>query len=212
MKPGDLAYAPPGVPFVRIARPRRIVWWLYFTIRDIPYWESLKTEGPVVHECDSADLMFLLLSRLMECHRTREIRSLEVARKDAKVLLRLLSDLRHRRTEPRPRIIALRQLVDRITNEPHFNWRVESMARDLHVSGATLTRLFHKEYGCSPLQMVVRQRLNRAMQLLTETQDSIARVAARCGYESTFSFSRLFHKHIGLPPSQYRDRYMSRNE
>jgi AraC-like DNA-binding protein len=46
-----------------------------------------------------------------------------------------------------------------------------------------------------------------AMELLTQTDTPITEIAYRCGYDSVYSFMRLFRKRVGPPPGRYRDRY-----
>lgn len=68
----------------------------------------------------------------------------------------------------------------------------------------TLHARFCRELGLSPQRCYVQLRLNRARQLLLETDWPLAEVASRCGYGSGASFSRAFRARYGYPPSQVR--------
>jgi transcriptional regulator GlxA family with amidase domain len=150
--------------------------------------------------------MYVLLRRLLDAHRQRDLASLSIARGDANMLATVLSRLRKNNTGTDHFNEKLQQLVSSIASEPANTWTLQSMAQMIGVSERNLFRVFKKEYGCSPMEMVIRQRLNRAIQLLSDNQDRIATIAASCGYESVYSFTRLFRKHVGFQPAQYRKR------
>ncbi len=52
-----------------------------------------------------------------------------------------------------------------------------------------------------PLSLLIRLRLQRAMDLLQRGSHNVAEAARAVGYEDAFYFSRLFKKHIGVTPS-----------
>ena len=72
-----------------------------------------------------------------------------------------------------------------------------------------LRRLFKKETGSSPHAYLTTLRLERAKELLIhENYSSVADVAASCGFSDSYYFSSYFHKHVGVPPLQYRKKHM----
>lgn len=50
-------------------------------------------------------------------------------------------------------------------------------------------------------------RINRANELLSETQLTLADIAARCGFDYLSHLSLAFKQDVGEPPSQYRKRF-----
>ena len=73
-----------------------------------------------------------------------------------------------------------------------------------------LRRLFKKETGISPHAYLTNLRLQRAKELLIhENYSGIADVAAYCGFADSYYFSSCFHKHVGVPPLQYRKNHMA---
>jgi AraC-like DNA-binding protein len=48
------------------------------------------------------------------------------------------------------------------------------------------------------------RRMAEAAFLLESGDEGIARIAARVGYDTPAAFSKLFHRHHGLPPGRYR--------
>jgi AraC-like DNA-binding protein/quercetin dioxygenase-like cupin family protein len=66
------------------------------------------------------------------------------------------------------------------------------------------TKLFTRSYGQSPRTFILREKMSGAANVLLETDWSIEKVAASCGYESVYSFSRLFKSVLGQSPMEYR--------
>ncbi|HET9929721.1 MAG TPA: helix-turn-helix domain-containing protein [Polyangiaceae bacterium] len=82
--------------------------------------------------------------------------------------------------------------------------RVSALAKAVGVSRAAFARRFVRATGFSPLRFLHTLRLERAAQLLVETDLTLSDIASRVGYVSEFAFSRAFKRHRGLPPSVFR--------
>jgi AraC-like DNA-binding protein len=66
------------------------------------------------------------------------------------------------------------------------------------------TRIFRRETGLAPVRYLREARCERAAQLLATETLSVKEIAARCGFESTSYFCRVFHQTTGFSPGQYR--------
>ena len=97
----------------------------------------------------------------------------------------------------------------------HDNYRKEvtlaEAARACRVSESWLGHEFPNYTGYSPLGFVIHLRLHEACRLLATSERKLDDIAACVGYADGFYFSRLFKKHMGLAPSDYRRAY-SRKE
>lgn len=69
-------------------------------------------------------------------------------------------------------------------------------------------RIFKRETGRRPMEWLNERRLQMASQLLGNTRKSVADVAEACGYACAFYFSRMFKKHVGVAPQNYRQTRM----
>lgn len=67
-----------------------------------------------------------------------------------------------------------------------------------------LSRCFHDEYQCSPKQFLTALKLEKARQMLTETDMSVTLVASLLSFDDQHAFSRSFKKYYGTPPSACR--------
>jgi AraC-like DNA-binding protein len=72
------------------------------------------------------------------------------------------------------------------------------------VSAAHLSRTLRAAYGITPTDFVADLRLEQAASLLAATTDSIAEIAARCGFSSQSYFTRCFTTTHAISPRGFR--------
>ena len=87
---------------------------------------------------------------------------------------------------------------------PEQEWSVESLAREVAMSRPAFARHFKSVVGTPPLAYLSGIRLDRAAQLLRDTDDSLGAIAQAVGYTSEFTFSRAFTRERGTAPGRYR--------
>lgn len=83
---------------------------------------------------------------------------------------------------------------------------IENLASMACVTKAHLGRLFRESLGCSPIQYVLRTRIQCAQRLLVTTSSSIGDIAQEVGFNDTSYFIRLFKQKIGFTPQEYREQ------
>lgn len=83
------------------------------------------------------------------------------------------------------------------------NIQIEDLARVTYLHPNYFITAFKSTMGCSPIQYVTQRRLAAAMRLLKATYMPVSEVAARVGMLSHY-LSRLFKRHTGITPLQYR--------
>ena len=69
-----------------------------------------------------------------------------------------------------------------------------------------MTRIVKKETGLPISEYIQRERMEAAMKLIDKTELSISSVAAEVGYQHFSHFSKVFRKHTGMSPMEYRSR------
>jgi signal transduction histidine kinase/DNA-binding response OmpR family regulator/streptogramin lyase len=82
--------------------------------------------------------------------------------------------------------------------------KVTSMADALALERRTLQRKLKALTGLTPATFIRHFRLQRTMQLMLETNQSVNEIALSCGFASPQHFSRLFRDTFGMPPDQWR--------
>ncbi|WP_281869011.1 AraC family transcriptional regulator [Brevibacillus parabrevis] len=83
---------------------------------------------------------------------------------------------------------------------------LESLAEMFRYSAYHLSATFKQSTGYSPIDYLIRIRLEKAASLLTETDASLRTISAGVGYKDVYYFSRLFKKKLGVSPAEYRRR------
>ena len=81
---------------------------------------------------------------------------------------------------------------------------IELLAENAVVSPRTFARRFRDETGYTPMQWVMRARVDRARELLEETDLGIDAIAAMVGLGTATNLRRYFRRVLGTTPSEYR--------
>jgi AraC-like DNA-binding protein len=102
------------------------------------------------------------------------------------------------------RMLRARDMMDRAFAHP---LDVPALARTAHVSPAHFSRQFRATFGETPHKYLQRRRVERAMELLRETDRSVTEACFDVGFESLGTFSRTFRAVVGESPSTYRARF-----
>jgi LacI family transcriptional regulator len=82
--------------------------------------------------------------------------------------------------------------------------RVYDIVSSLGDARRTLEIRFRQALGRSIHAEIQRTRLERAKQLLLETDLPLPRVARACGFRSPSYLAAVFHRHLGVTPVKYR--------
>ncbi|MEN6385331.1 MAG: AraC family transcriptional regulator [Phycisphaerales bacterium] len=83
---------------------------------------------------------------------------------------------------------------------------IEQIADDCFVNKVYLCRLFRQYTNISPMQFVIKLKMNKAALLLMQTSYSIKQIAYELNFESQYYFSRTFKKYYGISPKTYREK------
>jgi LacI family transcriptional regulator len=85
---------------------------------------------------------------------------------------------------------------------------VDDIAKHCRVSRSFIERSFSKYLGTPPHEHIVRAKMSRAKQLLTETDYPLSAIAAKIGLSQAAYFSVLFKKEVGQTPGEFRKTAM----
>ncbi len=98
---------------------------------------------------------------------------------------------------------AVRYLTDHLKRGIDVATLVEAMA----VSRSTLERRFRAMLGRTPLEEIHRLRLQRATELLAQTNLVLGEIARECGFRYATHLCTAFRQAFGETPTEYRNRY-----
>ena len=116
------------------------------------------------------------------------------------------SNPRSKQNAIEPRI---QRVQDYITSNLAIDHSVETLAQFANLSVSRFAHLFKSETGKSPFQFLEQQRIFRACKLLLLYDAAIGEIGRELGYEDQAYFTRVFKRHIGIPPREYRKRKSS---
>ena len=84
---------------------------------------------------------------------------------------------------------------------------LDQIARKAGFSPYHFHRLFKAATGLTPTEYAQHLRIGKARELLEFTKRPVDQIAWTVGYEDAGAFRKLFHRIIGLSPSDYRQRF-----
>ena len=88
----------------------------------------------------------------------------------------------------------------------HYNLTLDlaQISRQAFFSPYHFLRLFKQNFNRTPHEYLIQKRIEKAKELLSVGECTVTEVCWEVGFQSLGSFSSLFHKWVGYPPTVYR--------
>ena len=99
---------------------------------------------------------------------------------------------------------VLRRAIERLRSDSDADVSLSALASDAGLSRFHFCRAFRESTGLSPHGWLRQHRLEQAMNMLRETDESVVSIAAALGYSSQTAFAAAFKKLMGETPSDWR--------
>lgn len=126
-------------------------------------------------------------------------------------LQKTLSDMRHASAQHRTasdRDSWQHEVHTILESEVRTSLDFSDVASRVNMNPETFRKRFRRHFGVSPKRYYDRLLAEKASLLLRNKTLSCWQVADSLGFPDEFSFSKFFKRVVGLPPSQYRTRYV----
>lgn len=81
---------------------------------------------------------------------------------------------------------------------------LDSLSETVYISKHYLSHLFKEQTGVSPIKYLTSKRMEKACELLSETELPVSEVSKAVGYENPLYFSQVFKRVYGISPVKYR--------
>lgn len=101
---------------------------------------------------------------------------------------------------------VLLRAIERLRSDSDADVSLDALASDAGLSRFHFCRAFKESTGLSPHAWLRQHRLEQAMNMLRDSDDSVVSVAAALGYSSQTAFAAAFRKLTGESPSDWRRR------
>ena len=94
----------------------------------------------------------------------------------------------------------------------HETISVDRLAQVVHISKRACFRLFQETLHMTPMEYIRSCRLQKAGQMLAESDLSVTQIADSCGLGSSSYFGKVFREEFGCPPLAYRKQWHDRDK
>jgi len=102
----------------------------------------------------------------------------------------------------RAMITEMRSYIEEHFDNPDLS--LKHLSDKFHISGKYASYLFKEEFNLKFVDFLVQLRMERAEQLLAETEESVQTIALRVGYANSITFGRVFKRVVGVTPGDFR--------
>lgn len=111
----------------------------------------------------------------------------------------------------RPDLIEFRPMLDLIEKAKGIidtlfadRYKLAAEIKELGISQNHFIHLFRQQFHTTPVEYINKLRIEKATQLLWNTEMNILNIALLCGFGSLSTFYEFFKKQVGLTPKEYR--------
>lgn len=85
---------------------------------------------------------------------------------------------------------------------------VGRLSKLVNISESHFIRIFKKETQLSPIEYLIKLRIDKSKKLLRDSAKSITEIALHCGFNSASHFSTCFVRQLGKTPKEYQNLYL----
>jgi DNA-binding GntR family transcriptional regulator/AraC-like DNA-binding protein len=102
----------------------------------------------------------------------------------------------------------LRRVTEFVRAKIEDELSLDEMAESVGLSTAHFSRMFRKSTGESPHEFVLRNRVERAKEMLRTAEACVLDVALACGFKTLQHFARVFRRMCGASPTEFRQEFL----
>ncbi len=101
-------------------------------------------------------------------------------------------------------LLRVGNVIGALEHDYARDWRVAELLSIANMSRSTLMRVFRKATGQTPIEYLVRLRIQKAMELLRNSDRTITEIAMDVGFNDSNYFARQFRRQTAKSPRQFR--------
>ena len=96
-------------------------------------------------------------------------------------------------------------IINEFISDPELS--VDFVAQKMDVSRTTLFRGMKEELGVTPSKYIKKVKLQKAIELLNETDLRISEIAFQLGFSDPSYFTRIFKSEMGVSPHEFKSKH-----
>lgn len=93
-----------------------------------------------------------------------------------------------------------------IQQNPESNWTINTLAKTLATNECYLKQAFKREFDMGVATWIQEYRIQQAQRQLTNPLQPVTEIALSLGFQTSSYFSKVFKRHTGVTPTQFRTR------
>jgi len=101
-------------------------------------------------------------------------------------------------------LLRVGSVIGVLENSFQDDWKLDDLLKIAHMSSSNLMRVFRKATGQTPIEYLVRLRIQKSMELLRSTEHTVTEIAMDVGFNDSNYFSRQFRRIVGESPRQFK--------
>ncbi|MBR2566604.1 MAG: response regulator [Paenibacillus sp.] len=181
----------------QVCLSREHVYEMYLSVTNAFMYIAHK-QGHLVHEIDHAGFDLLMAHQL--------IQSPEKLRRWAMDMLTKLQEELSDQEGVQSRRHVIKQVQELVTRDTGQDLSVKMIADKVYLHPVYLSKIYKAETGEGLGDYMIRMRMERALYLLKNTNKKIYEITSELGYQNPQYFSKMFKKHYGMTPNEFRDQ------
>lgn len=103
--------------------------------------------------------------------------------------------------------MAVKKAMEYIESNLKEKITLEKLALVANLSPTYFHKVFTDTLGTTPTEYIIKQRLDKAKELLVKTNMPVYEVALECGYDNIPYFSYAFKSRLNIAPAEFRKRH-----
>ena len=106
-----------------------------------------------------------------------------------------------------PHSRRINKIVQFVEKNYHHKISLEDVGELVGMSASSVSRFFKQRTRHNFWDYINGFRIDRAAQMMIETEHTISEISYACGFNNISNFNRVFRERIGTTPSDYRNKF-----
>lgn len=100
----------------------------------------------------------------------------------------------------------VKEIISYMNSNYMQNISLYKISKSMYLSPVYISKIFKEQIGVSPINYLIKIRLEKAVNLLINTNLSVKTIAKSVGYNDAYYFSKLFKKYYKCPPTSFKSK------